>query len=258
MRANIRNFAEMTKISDKEYVHEYFLVASHCNAQKELSLSVLAEQIIDVAVEHANRIDIGYARLLTINALWVLSRVTIELRRMPRIEEHYRLVTWIENFHRMFSYRNFTILGEDGEEIGHARTLWVAIDKDTRRPADLTALVEGRELESPRVCPVKQRQKLREITTASDIDHYTFQTTDIDFNRHVNTVRYIELVINRWSLDFYDHNQIRLFDISFRHEAHYGDRAIIRMKREENGALIEIDGENTCVSIAEVRFAKRQ
>lgn len=247
----------MKEITDKEYVHDFFLVASHCNAQKELSLPILAEQIIDVAVEHANRIDIGYSRLQTINALWVLSRVTIELKRMPHIEEHYRLVTWIENFHRMFSYRNFTILGEDGEPIGHARTLWVAIDKDSRRPCDLTALVEGRDLESKRECPVAQRPKLREVEGVNDIEHYYFQTTDIDFNRHVNTVRYIELVINRWSLDYYDHHRVKLFDINFRNEAHFGDRAAIRFHRDENGAVIEIDGESSCYAIAEVRFEKR-
>ena len=247
----------MTDINDKEFRHEYFLVASHCNAQKELSISVLAEQMIDVAVEHANSIDIGYSRLQTINALWVLSRVTIELERLPRIEERYTLITWVESFHRMFSSRNFVILGGDGSEIGHARTLWVAIDKDTRRPTDLTSLVEGRDLESERECPVVQRGKLREFRQGDDMDHYTFQTTDIDFNRHVNTVRYIELVINRWSLDFYDRHRIRLFDINFRNEAHYGDRAIIRMQRAQDGAMIEIDGENSCFAMSEVRFTRR-
>lgn len=245
------------EITDKELVRNFFLVASHCNAQKELSLPILVEQMIDVAVEHANKIDIGYSRLQTINALWVLSRVTIELKRLPRIEEHYSLITWIENFQRMFSYRNFTIVGEDGEEIGHARTLWVAIDKDTRRPSDLSKLLEGRSLESTRQCPVVQRPKLREFESANDIEHYYFQTTDIDFNRHVNTVRYIELVINRWSLDFYDHHRIKLFDINFRNEAHFGERAAIRFQRDESGAQIQIDGESSCFAIAEVRFDRR-
>lgn len=247
----------MLEITDKEYIKEYFLVASHCNAQQELSLSVLTEQMIDIAVEHANRIDIGYARLLTINALWVLSRVTIQMVRMPRIEEHYRIVTWVENFHRMFSTRDFLIVGEDGKSLGFARTLWVAIDKDNRHPADLTPLVEGRDLESTRPCPVPLRPKLKQFHQGDDIDHYTFRTTDIDFNRHVNTVRYIELVLNRWSLDFYDTHRITLFDINFRHEAHYGERAIIRMQRDTDGALIEIDGENSCYALSEVRFAPR-
>ena len=35
---------------------------------------------------------------------------------------------------------------------------------------------------------------------------------DVDFNRHVNSSRYIELLLVRWSLDFHDRNRLTRFE----------------------------------------------
>ncbi len=250
--------AKHIKISPREEAHSYFLMASHCNAQKELSLSMFAQQLIDVAVQHANSLKIGYAALKKINALWVLSRITVAMRRMPRIEETYTIVTWVESFHRMFSHRNFVVYGENGEELGYARTLWVAINSETRHPADLSGMIDDSEVIGKRECPIPMPTKMREFRDATDIEHYRFQTTDIDFNRHVNSTRYIELILNQWSLDFHDSHSIVYFDINYKNEAHYGERASIRMLRDESSAKIQIDGESHCICMAEIRFAPRQ
>lgn len=245
------------KIASNEYAHEYQLVASHCNAQQELSLPLLIRQLIDVAVEHANRLHVGYSDLLKINALWVLSRVTLKIRRMPRIEERYTLITWVETFQRIFSHRNFLMVDADGNELAWARTLWVGIDKDTRRPADLSALTEGRDFTSGRECPFAEPPKLREFTEVTDFEHYRFVASDIDFNRHVNTARYIELIVNQWSMEFYDRHYVADFDVAFKGEAHYGDKVAIRIAREGSGARLQLDGEDKCYCLANITFGER-
>lgn len=253
----IQSTTNPIKISPQEKAHRYFLAASHCNAQKELSLSLFAQQLIDVAVQHANSLNIGYARLKSIGALWVLSRITVAMHRMPHIEENYTIVTWIESFQRMFSHRNFVIYADNGEQLGFARTLWVAIDEQTRRPADLSGLISDEDILSERDCPIPVPAKLRDFKEAPDMEHYRFQATDIDFNRHVNSTRYIELILNQWSLEFHDRYKIVYFDINYRNEAHFGERVTICLQRDESSAKIKIEGESHCVCMSEIRFAER-
>ena len=50
---------------------------------------------------------------------------------------------------------------------------------------------------------------------------YTFRYTDLDFNRHVNTVRYLELLIDQWPLAWYDSHSLVRLDMAFLHEALY-------------------------------------
>lgn len=56
---------------------------------------------------------------------------------------------------------------------------------------------------------------------------------DIDFNRHVNTVRYIGLILDRWPLGHYDNNEIARFDIAFHHECHFGETVTLRTSTDD-------------------------
>ena len=48
----------------REYTHSYYLTAARCNAQSELSVAKLAQQVIETATTHANNLGVGYERLI--------------------------------------------------------------------------------------------------------------------------------------------------------------------------------------------------
>ena len=102
----------------------YRMTAAGASAQGTLPLSTLVADVIQVATDHANALGVGYSRLIEDGNSWVLSRLTIEVDRMPRINEDYSLTTWIEGFNRHFSERNFE-LRASGVTIGYMRTVWV-------------------------------------------------------------------------------------------------------------------------------------
>ena len=52
---------------------------------------------------------------------------------------------------------------------------------------------------------------------------YTFGYMDCDFNRHVNTVRYLSHLMNLFDMDCYDNYFISRMEISFIKESHYGE-----------------------------------
>jgi acyl-ACP thioesterase len=212
----------------REYTHSYYLTAARCNAQSELSVAKLAQQVIETATTHANNLGVGYERLIRDGYAWVLSRLTFEMARYPHMHEHYTLTTWIEGFNRHFSERNFVVTSESGETLGHVRSVWVAIDIASRRPANLDGITNLADSISSRKCPIAPQSKLHPVSSPSTTCRYIFDASDIDFNRHVNTVRYIELMTNSMPLQTYDSHYISRFEIAFSHEAHYGEEAAIK------------------------------
>ena len=66
--------------------------------------------------------------------------------------------------------------------------------------------------------------RLRPIEEGHAVD-YSFGYMDCDFNRHVNTVRYLSHLMNLFDMDCYDHYFIRRMEISFIKETHYGEIA---------------------------------
>ena len=136
----------------KEFFKDYYLAAGECNPQGEMPLTLLMSRIIEVATFHANSWGVGYARLIQDNHVWVLSRVTIEVDSFPKVNENYRLTTWIEDYNRHFSQRNMRLDDGQGHTLGYVRTIWMVIDLNSRASVDISQLGYIRENASCRPC----------------------------------------------------------------------------------------------------------
>lgn len=239
-----------------EYRIDDFLSAADCNAQQQMSLPLLVQRLLDIATAHAAALGVGYEQLLADNNAWVLSRMSVELDRFPSINKPYSLITWVEDVNRHYSERIVEIRDENDTTIGYGRLTWVAINIDTRRPSDLTPYI-AKITPSTNRCPVDRFPRLGRIDEPTEVTTYSFRYSDIDFNRHVNSTRYIQLILDRWPLDFFDRNSVRRFDISYHAEAHFGDEVEVRSS-EDNGVYdVEIAREGTVCTRARIRFSPR-
>lgn len=221
---------------DKVFTLGFFLTPGECNPEQRMPLTLLINRLIEIATLHANQVGIGYDYLCREKQTWVLSRVAVEMKRYPGVNEDYRISTWISSISCLFSERDFEITTGDGEVIGHARTVWAVINTETRQVGDISRISWIQELVPERECPVDKPGKLRFVNPPADPAEgeyreslYRFQYTDLDFNRHVNSSRYIELLLNRWSLAFHDANRLTRFEIAYMHEARYDMEATLRL-----------------------------
>ena len=147
------------------------MTAAECNPEKEMPLSLVMTKIIEVATLHANSWGVGYADMIRNNEGWVLSRVTIEMLRYPKVNEAYTFTTWIEDYNRHFSQRNMEITDHNGEVIGYARTIWMVINFATRESSDISQLSYLRENISTHECPIAPQGRIRQITTGKTTDY---------------------------------------------------------------------------------------
>lgn len=221
------------KTTENIYAHRYFLTAGECDAEGRMPVTLLTARLIEVATEHANALGIGYATLIRHNLAWVLSRVSIEISSMPGINEEYAVETWIESTNRLFSERCFRLTSADGHVLADARTTWAAIDISTRRSANPGILGDIMFPADPPHCPVEPARRMAPLPDDAPAKPYTFGYTDLDFNRHVNTVRYVAIILGFWTLDWHDTHEIGRLDIAFHRECHYGERIGLRVSTDE-------------------------
>ena len=147
---------------------------------------------------------------------------------------------------RLFSERDFEISDGDGNVIGHARTVWAVIDTRTRQVGDISRIEWVSELIPDRECPVAKPSRLRPVEPPAEPSddyreaRYRFQYTDIDFNRHVNTMRYIEMMLDVLPIErFAEERPLRL-DINFLKEARYGQTLSVALEERGSQTLVEI------------------
>lgn len=232
----------------KEFSKTYFLTAGECNPQGEMPLQLVVERIIEISTLHANAWAVGYDNLIKRNEGWVLSRVTVEMKRYPTINESYTVTTWIEGYNRHFSQRNVAITDASGEVVGEARTVWMAINFATREGVDISQLSYINSNVSSRRSGIEPQSRLRPVTQGRTAS-YTFQYADCDFNRHVNTVRYLELLMNQFAMQKYDDCVLRRMEIAFLRETRYADTALVRTddtNPDDCKMSIDVDGASHC------------
>lgn len=220
--------------------HTYHLTAGECDATGHMPMPLVVERFIEVATEHANMLGVGYSRLIKRGIGWVLSRIALEMKAYPRINDTYTIATWVESINSHFSLRNMVIYDSEHNAVGYGRTVWTAIDYTKRTMADLNGLRDTPMPVAQLHCPVSAPAKVPRLTHADLEYDYKFRFCDLDFNRHVNTIRYLELILNRWPLQWYEQHRIGRLDVAFNHECYFDETVMLRVMNTPEASLCEI------------------
>lgn len=212
---------ETNKVGTYSFVAEPF----HVDFSSKLTMGVLGNHLLNCAGFHASDRGFGMATLNEHHYTWVLSRLAIEMNEFPKQYEQFSIETWVENVYRLFTDRNFAILGKDGQPIGYARSIWAMINMEDRKPADLLTLHGGNisDYVISRDCPIKKQGRVK-VTETNPIGEYIAKYSDIDVNGHVNSIKYIEHILDLFSLDFYRKHTLGRFEIAYVAESFCGDK----------------------------------
>lgn len=193
-----------------------------------LPMTTLITWMIEAASAHAENRGFGFTRLRENNTSWVLARLAVEMNEYPKAYEQVRLETWVDDFNRFFSTRNFALLGSSDSDtdnetaFGYAKTQWSMIDLSTRKACDLSDMSGIAEFKEVRPCPIDPPGKIATVNSSA-CEQYSVRYSDIDVNRHVNTVKYIEHALDLFSLDFFDNNHLKRMEVQFIAEVRFGD-----------------------------------
>ena len=200
----------------------------HVDFTGRIFLGVLGNHLLNAAGNHSQRRGWGIGALNENQYTWVLSRLCIEMEEMPMQYEDIEIRTWVESVMRLFTNRNFSILRPDGTPCGYARSVWAMIDMDTRKPCDLLSLYDGdilRYVVEPEenVCPIQGHGRLvfREARLARTLDTYY---SDVDINGHINSIKYIEHILDLFPRERYERQMVRRLEIAYKAESYLGDR----------------------------------
>ncbi len=214
----------MENVDNKVSYCSYEAESFHLDFAGNLTLGVLGNELLNCADAHSESRGFGITELNENHYTWVLSRLAIEMKRMPRQYERYRIYTWVENVYRLFTDRNFEVITEEGETLGYARSIWAMINVETRKPADLLTLHNGQinDYICDRPCPIERPGRVK-VQVDHAVRELQTRYSDIDINGHVNSVKYIEHILDLFALDTFRNQRVKRFEIAYIAESYYGD-----------------------------------
>jgi acyl-ACP thioesterase len=208
----------------------------HCDFSQRLFMGHLGNHMLNAADFHSTDRGFGMRYLMTIQRSWVLSRLAIEMEEMPKMYTKFNVETWVESAMRYFTSRNFRVVDNEGKVYGYGRSIWAMIDTETRQPTDIFA-IDNRAIdnwiEKDKECPIDKGGRVKMGDGAELVRTIDTYYNDVDINGHINSVKYIEHVLDLWDIDWYREHQVKRFEIAYVAEAHQGDR--LSFYREQTG-----------------------
>jgi len=202
-----------------KYNYEYEIKYQEVDGEKKLRLFNLENYLLEVAGTVADELGFGIANLHPKGLTWILTRLSVEMYELPTHCEKVRFETWIESNAHMLSTRNFRIYSGD-KLIGQCKSVWAVLDLEKREIVNIfddpmfESCVDGEVIDMPRV-------RMTTIPEPTGIVPHKVVYSDIDYNGHCNSCRYLQAMTDACLPDYYG-KKVRL-DINYQKEAMLGE-----------------------------------
>lgn len=144
-------------------VYSYNIEAQDIDFRRRITLSSLTNYVLITSGRNADENGFGLLELQSENYTWVLSRLVIDMKRMPTESDSITIETWVEKVGTAFTTRNFRIRDTAGVVIGYAATSWAVIDMTTRRSVLLDTIPSMQRYVVPESTPIGEPGRLPNI-----------------------------------------------------------------------------------------------
>lgn len=202
-----------------KYNYEYEIKYQEVDGEKKLRLFNLENYLLEVAGTVADELGFGIAALHPRGLTWILTRLSVEMYKLPTHCEKVRFETWIESNAHMLSTRNFRIYSGD-KLIGQCKSVWAVLDLAKREIVNIfddpmfANCVDGEVIDMPRI-------RMTTIPEPTGIVPHKVVYSDIDYNGHCNSCRYLQAMTDAYLPAYYG-KKVRL-DINYQKEAMLGE-----------------------------------
>ncbi|MBQ9235533.1 MAG: hypothetical protein IJ184_03610 [Alphaproteobacteria bacterium] len=226
-------------MEDRKLSAVYGIRSYEGDPQGNLRPVTLMNILQEVAVVDAAQRGFGMQFCLQHNMTWVSSDYVIEIKRMPRVNENIRVVTWPSAEDKFSACRDFCIYDAFESPIVSASSRWLLISLDKRRPQPIAGRLGENYLLSERAL-VTDFPKIPEVQDDAAAYDFRVRFDDIDVNRHINNAVYILWASEAVTADWRQHHEPCRIEVNFRKEGFLG---------EDIKVLTTMDGDRSISSI---------
>ena len=178
----------------------------------------------EIASLHADNLGIGFNVIGPKHGVaLILTRMKVEILKYPLWDEVVIVETWPQMLKRFHFERDFYIKDLNNNILVKATSMWVLIDINTRelRSSDIIAInypeiITERAIES-------NLGKIRPTGEKELIYKRIIGCSDIDMNEHLNNSKYVDFIMDCFSMDTLRKYRARSIQVNYINESFAGD-----------------------------------
>ena len=227
-----------TSILEQEYEINFLL----CYPNGLLKYTELCNLLQITAGNHADLGGISYLDMQAHNQAWVMSRMRLEVDKLPKWGDKIIVKTWIKSLENSRSVRSMEVY-LNNEKIIACESYWAVLNTKTRKSDTLELTHEHFEIFNTNATK-QETIKIDIEENAEEIGIRKVVLSDLDIVNHVNNVKYME-----WCFDFENpkrllKQELKAMDINFMRELNLGDEVLIKESKLDKSSIYSIEKES--------------
>ena len=199
----------------------------------KLKLSGLADILQIAAWRHADELGFGLEDMIVNKQrTWAMYRLKIEVNFYPNYGSELKVITWPKKKDHYFAYRDL-LVEYDGKTVARATSTYLLIDVESRKPQSLEGLYDElldhqdlHAIEAP-------ASKIGRVGDALKTQVKTC-ITDLDINRHVNNIRYLDWALRVLPGSFWKEQRVKSVLVNYFAELYEDQMLLLTGELERN------------------------
>ena len=197
------------------------------NANAEVTNKGMLALLENVACMHSDKAGFGIREIPTTHLSWVQLNWRVHIIRRLKYGEEITIRTWARDCSRAITLRDFEVLDNEGKTVCIATTRWTLTNIDTQSITKITEdIIREYDPETYTIMPDFEFKKLKEPENFTNEYVYTTQRRDIDVNKHVHNLNYLDFAYEALPEEIYEEtlsNDFNNIEIMYKNAVRFGD-----------------------------------
>lgn len=158
------------------------------------------------------------------NRTWMLTNLRMDfLSIMPWWREKVDVKIWLRKIKGLKLFIDYIAKNQDNQIVSKGTSSWIIMDQSSKRPIKITHYISEESCEPLEAIPSFEFSIIQPIEGREYKLSQTIRSYDLDFNQHLNNIRYLAGAIETIPLEYRNSHNITSIDIKFQKEVYYKD-----------------------------------
>ncbi len=204
------------------YKKEQRINGYECTFDYQLSPTAAMNYFQQTSQEQSQSLGVGPEAMDALGLAWFLVKYDLRFYRYPRFDAVVIVETEAVAFHKFAAHRRFAIRDRAGAIMVEADTEWMILERATGNLKRMDGVPENAVYCAGDTTDFSLR-RLTKVEKWTGEKDFHVRYLDIDFNTHVNHVKYLAWALETLPLDRVKASQLASVKIIYKKQGFYGD-----------------------------------
>lgn len=206
----------------------------------------------DIAGMHSDSIGYGVKDIERNKRSWIIMNWKLKVFKRPGYGERLLVKTWTRTMGKgkngYFSYRDFEIIDNEGNQVAIATSKWILYDIEKQRISKISSeIVELYKTEQNHIFEDEEFEKLQEPQKYETVTEYVVKRSDIDVNQHVHNLNYLNIAYEALPEEIYEASECMNVLIEYKHQIKFGAKVKCHYTKEDGKHIVTIKSDDDSV-----------